>query len=145
VLDVKTEEIGPGEYRFKAEIDFKGGVVVDSYLNRRGRHRLYTALRAAAASADDRALDTVMIEYGARPGSQESNSLKSPQSSCRAALRASPESLTVRMVYGARVVCRPVRALWRVGLTLKASHAAQGRRLWRRWVMKWIGWRGTFA
>jgi hypothetical protein len=108
VLDVKTEEIGPGEYRFKAEIDFKGGVVVDSYLNRRGRHRLYTALRAAAASADDRALDTVMIEYGARPASQEPDSLKTPPQSLAsydAALRASPASLTVRIVYGALVVC----------------------------------------
>jgi hypothetical protein len=67
VLDVKTEEIGPGEYRYKAEIDFNGSVVVDSYLNRRGRHQLYVALRAAAAAGDDRALDTVMIHYGAPP------------------------------------------------------------------------------
>ncbi|KAA3477901.1 metal tolerance protein C4 isoform X2 [Gossypium australe] len=37
LYDCKSEVIGPGFFRFKAEIDFNGVVVVQNYLNRTGR------------------------------------------------------------------------------------------------------------
>jgi len=64
VFDVKTEEIGPGEYRFKAEIDFNGETIVKGYLDRCGREDLYGAIRAATLSPDDKAMDAVMMKYG---------------------------------------------------------------------------------
>jgi zinc transporter 9 len=37
LYDCKSEVIGPGAYRFKAEIDFNGVVIVQNYLQRAGR------------------------------------------------------------------------------------------------------------
>ncbi|KAF7008803.1 hypothetical protein CFC21_023486, partial [Triticum aestivum] len=37
LYDCKSEVIGPGFFRFKAEIDFNGVVLVQNYLERTGR------------------------------------------------------------------------------------------------------------
>jgi divalent metal cation (Fe/Co/Zn/Cd) transporter len=37
LYDCKSEVIGPGAYRFKAEIDFNGVAIVQNYLQRAGR------------------------------------------------------------------------------------------------------------
>ncbi|CAD7697363.1 unnamed protein product [Ostreobium quekettii] len=64
VYDYKSEEIGPGKYRFKAEIDFNGEVVVDNHLKRTDREEVFSQLRAATWAQDDRALDFVVKQYG---------------------------------------------------------------------------------
>lgn len=64
VHDAKSEEIGPGLYRFKAEIDFSGEMVVDRYMSRVGRDALLAKLKAAGWTEDSRALELVLQEYG---------------------------------------------------------------------------------
>eukprot|EP00898_Chlorokybus_atmophyticus_P003149 jgi/Chlat1/3835/Chrsp26S08839 len=90
VYDTKSEIIGPGEYRFKAEIDFSGTAVVQNYLQRTGKHRMYSKvglalvvaqllhqhcdeaqnyysrmqMRDATAAKDDAALERLVKEYG---------------------------------------------------------------------------------
>ncbi|XP_050228441.1 metal tolerance protein C4 [Mercurialis annua] len=65
LYDCKSEVIGPGFFRFKAEIDFNGVVVVQNYLNRTGREEWARQFRAAAKEKDDdTALLNLMSNYG---------------------------------------------------------------------------------
>lgn len=50
VFDAKSEEIGPGIYRFKAEIDFLGEEVVQRHMDRYGRDSLLRKIQTAAGS-----------------------------------------------------------------------------------------------
>ncbi|KDP24684.1 hypothetical protein JCGZ_26505 [Jatropha curcas] len=64
LYDCKSEVIGPGFFRFKAEIDFNGVVVVQNYLNRTGRAEWARQFREAAKEKDDTALLKMMSNYG---------------------------------------------------------------------------------
>jgi zinc transporter 9 len=65
VLDAKSEEIGPGVFRFKAEIEFKGDAIVARYLASPGqRDRLVAMFAAAGVTSDGRAMDAALAEYG---------------------------------------------------------------------------------
>lgn len=70
VFDAKSEEIGPGVYRFKAEIEFDGDVVVRRARERSaavgGRGAAAARVRAAAldSSRPDEALDLALDAYG---------------------------------------------------------------------------------
>ncbi|GKV26728.1 hypothetical protein SLEP1_g35976 [Rubroshorea leprosula] len=64
VYDCKSEVIGPGFFRFKAEIDFNGVVVVQNYLSRTGREEWAKQFREAAKEKDDCALLKIMSNYG---------------------------------------------------------------------------------
>ncbi|KAL5554554.1 hypothetical protein UlMin_041955 [Ulmus minor] len=63
VYDCKSEVIGPGFFRFKAEIDFNGVMVVQNYLKRTGREEWAQQFREAA-NEDDAALLKTMSNYG---------------------------------------------------------------------------------
>ncbi|XP_078443065.1 cation efflux family protein [Wolffia australiana] len=64
LYDCKSEVIGPGFFRFKAEIDFNGVVVVQNYLKRTGREQWAAKFRDAARDGDDAALHKTMASYG---------------------------------------------------------------------------------
>ncbi|KAG0555565.1 hypothetical protein KC19_12G178400 [Ceratodon purpureus] len=64
LYDCKSEVIGPGEYRFKAEIDFNGVVIVQNYLQRAGRDNWMEEFRKAVNNPDGSVLDRVLAEYG---------------------------------------------------------------------------------
>ncbi|XP_019196875.1 PREDICTED: metal tolerance protein C4 [Ipomoea nil] len=64
VYDCKSEVIGPGFFRFKAEIDFNGVVLVQNYLERAGRQEWARQFREAAKEKDDAALLILMSNYG---------------------------------------------------------------------------------
>ncbi|CAA7408245.1 unnamed protein product [Spirodela intermedia] len=64
LYDCKSEVIGPGFFRFKAEIDFNGMVVVQNYLKRTGREKWAAKFREAAGDGDDAALLKTMASYG---------------------------------------------------------------------------------
>ncbi|TQD80627.1 hypothetical protein C1H46_033806 [Malus baccata] len=64
LYDCKSEVIGPGFFRFKAEIDFNGVVVVQNYLSRTGREEWARQFREAAKEKDDTALLKMMSNYG---------------------------------------------------------------------------------
>ncbi|KAK6263917.1 hypothetical protein SCA6_019351 [Theobroma cacao] len=64
LYDCKSEVIGPGFFRFKAEIDFNGVVVVQNYLHRTGREEWARQFREAAKEKDDSALLKIMSNYG---------------------------------------------------------------------------------
>ncbi|CAI9753821.1 unnamed protein product [Fraxinus pennsylvanica] len=64
VYDCKSEVIGPGFFRFKAEIDFNGVVLVQNYLNRTGREEWAKEFREAAKLEDDSSLLKIMSNYG---------------------------------------------------------------------------------
>jgi len=81
VIDPKSEEIGDGVYRFKAEIQWSGDRVVHKYLGSLGRDSLYGQIRNAActtpgsnstSSVTDtvqdetlrNAMDLAMMEFG---------------------------------------------------------------------------------
>ncbi|KAJ7952048.1 Metal tolerance protein C4 [Quillaja saponaria] len=64
LYDCKSEVIGPGFFRFKAEIDFNGVVVVQNYLDRTGREEWARQFREAAEVKDDTALLKIMSNYG---------------------------------------------------------------------------------
>ncbi|XP_039145174.1 metal tolerance protein C4 [Dioscorea cayenensis subsp. rotundata] len=64
LYDCKSEVIGPGFFRFKAEIDFNGVVVVQNYLDRTGREEWARQFREAAKCEDDCELLKVMASYG---------------------------------------------------------------------------------
>ncbi|XP_022716368.1 metal tolerance protein C4-like isoform X2 [Durio zibethinus] len=64
IYDCKSEVIGPGFFRFKAEIDFNGVVVVQNYLDRTGREEWAGQFREAAKEKDDSALLKIMSNYG---------------------------------------------------------------------------------
>ncbi|KAL4421651.1 hypothetical protein ABPG75_010942 [Micractinium tetrahymenae] len=73
VIDPKSEEMGDGVYRFKAEIQWSGEHVVQKYLAGQGRDSLYRQIRKAAcevpagavpqATLED-AIDLAMMEFG---------------------------------------------------------------------------------
>ncbi|CAN6470968.1 unnamed protein product [Victoria cruziana] len=64
IYDCKSEVIGPGFFRFKAEIDFNGEVLVQNYLQRTGRDEWATQFREAAKGKDDTYLFNLMSSYG---------------------------------------------------------------------------------
>ncbi|ONK79443.1 uncharacterized protein A4U43_C01F6420 [Asparagus officinalis] len=64
LYDCKSEVIGPGFFRFKAEIDFNGEVLVQNYLERTGRGEWAMQFREAAKCKDDSALLKAMACYG---------------------------------------------------------------------------------
>ncbi|XP_052175636.1 metal tolerance protein C4 isoform X2 [Diospyros lotus] len=64
VYDCKSEVIGPGFFRFKAEIDFNGVVLVQNYLNRAGREEWARQFREATKEKNDAALLKIMSNYG---------------------------------------------------------------------------------
>ncbi|GAB4841882.1 Metal tolerance protein C4 [Ancistrocladus abbreviatus] len=64
VYDCKSEVIGPGFFRFKAEIDFNGTVLVQNYISRVGSGATAKLFREAAKKKDDAALLKVMSSYG---------------------------------------------------------------------------------
>lgn len=64
VYDCKSEVIGPRSYRFKAEIDFNGVVIVQNYLKRIGRETWTNEFRDAVNDPDSGALDRAMSNYG---------------------------------------------------------------------------------
>ncbi|XP_058728789.1 metal tolerance protein C4 [Vicia villosa] len=64
LYDCKSEVIGPGFFRFKAEIDFNGDVVVQNYLERTGREEWAKQFRDATMLKDDSALTKIMSNYG---------------------------------------------------------------------------------
>lgn len=64
LYDCKSEVIGPGFFRFKAEIDFNGVTVVQNYINRTGREEWAREFRQAAKDGDDSALLRMMSNYG---------------------------------------------------------------------------------
>lgn len=64
VYDCKSEVIGPGFFRFKAEIDFNGVVLVQNYLNRAGREEWSKQFREAAKNKDDAEMLKIMSNYG---------------------------------------------------------------------------------
>ncbi|XP_041024860.1 metal tolerance protein C4 isoform X2 [Juglans microcarpa x Juglans regia] len=64
LYDCKSEVIGPGFFRFKAEIDFNGVRVVQNYINRTGRVEWARQFREAAKGKDDTALLKIMSNYG---------------------------------------------------------------------------------
>lgn len=71
VLDAKSEEIGPGVFRFKAEIEFDGDAIVRRYLEGSSRStgaerrdRLLALFQAATRTSDSRALEAALKEYG---------------------------------------------------------------------------------
>ncbi|XP_048634933.1 metal tolerance protein C4-like [Brassica napus] len=64
LYDCKSEVIGPGSFRFKAEIDFNGQVVVQNYLKRTKREEWAKLFREAAKKGDDPAMLNIMSNYG---------------------------------------------------------------------------------
>lgn len=71
VYRAKSEELGPGTYRFVAEIEFSGSRVVERYLDQGDgakREQLHGVFRSAveegAGSGDPRALDAALKLYG---------------------------------------------------------------------------------
>ena len=71
VIDPKSEEIGDGIYRFKAEIQWSGDRVVHKYLGSLGRESLYGQIRQTACESPDirsdtirDAMDMAMMEFG---------------------------------------------------------------------------------
>jgi len=70
VHDCKSEEIAPGKYRFKAEIDFSGPVVVQRHLQKVDRNCVYDRLRHASFARDNKALHMALNDYGTELVSQ---------------------------------------------------------------------------
>ncbi|NP_001312006.1 metal tolerance protein C4-like [Nicotiana tabacum] len=64
IYDCKSEVIGPGFFRFKAEIDFNGVVLVQNYLERAGREVWAKQFREASEQKDDAELLKLMSIYG---------------------------------------------------------------------------------
>ncbi|CAN6928826.1 unnamed protein product [Brassica oleracea] len=64
LYDCKSEVIGPGSFRFKAEIDFNGQVVVQNYLKRTKHEEWAKLFREAAKKGDDSAMLNIMSNYG---------------------------------------------------------------------------------
>nr|GEU57721.1 metal tolerance protein C4 [Tanacetum cinerariifolium] len=64
VYDCKSEVIGPGFFRFKAEIDFNGVILVQNYLSRTGPEEWAKKFRDAAKEKDDAEMLKIMSFYG---------------------------------------------------------------------------------
>ena len=66
VFDSKSELVGPGVYRFKAEIDFNGEVIVRRQLDSSG-HKMVEKLSAAALKqkdVSDKEMISLLRAYG---------------------------------------------------------------------------------
>ena len=55
------------QFRFKVEIEFNGRMVVQKYLNRRGREEIWKTFREAANTKDDCEMEALMATYGRAP------------------------------------------------------------------------------
>jgi zinc transporter 9 len=73
VYDARSEEIGPGVYRFSADIDFHGDVIVSRYLNtvdvpalQRKFLRAHNATDVDTDEESTRAFQAMLKEHGAR-------------------------------------------------------------------------------
>ncbi|XP_024979468.1 metal tolerance protein C4 isoform X2 [Cynara cardunculus var. scolymus] len=64
VYDCKSEVIGPGFFRFKAEIDFNGAILVQNYLSRTGPEEWARKFQDAAKEKDETEMLKVMSFYG---------------------------------------------------------------------------------
>ncbi|KAI3803286.1 hypothetical protein L1987_31436 [Smallanthus sonchifolius] len=64
VYDCKSEVIGPGFFRFKAEIDFNGVILVQNHLSRTGPEEWAKKFRNAAKEKDDAEMLKIMSFYG---------------------------------------------------------------------------------
>lgn len=64
IYDCKSEVIGPGFFRFKAEIDFNGALVVQNYLSKTGREEWSNQFREATKEKNDDELLKIMSNYG---------------------------------------------------------------------------------
>ncbi|GAQ84389.1 hypothetical protein KFL_001870105 [Klebsormidium nitens] len=64
IYDAKSEVIGPGEFRFKAEIDFRGHVVVRHFLQRAGHRQVLDHFEKALANNTDAAVEEALEQYG---------------------------------------------------------------------------------
>eukprot|EP00899_Mesostigma_viride_P015610 jgi/Mesvir1/2404/Mv22146-RA.1 len=62
--DCKSEVIGPGAYRFKAEIDFCGKAVVTNFLQRKGQAHIFSPVQAACDARDEGMLEAALKLYG---------------------------------------------------------------------------------
>lgn len=68
VYDARSEELGPGVYRFSAELDFNGKMIADKHLstiNARALARKFYRTQGRRNSADIDAFSNVLSEYGA--------------------------------------------------------------------------------
>jgi cation diffusion facilitator family transporter len=73
VYDARSEEIGPGVYRFSADIDFHGDVIVSRYLNtvdvaalQRKFLRAHSAADTNAEAESTRAFQAMLKEHGSQ-------------------------------------------------------------------------------
>ncbi|KAI9084543.1 hypothetical protein K1719_033531 [Acacia pycnantha] len=64
IYDCKSEVIGPGFFRFKAEIDFNGEMVVRNYLLRTGREEWARKFDEVAAEKDQASQLKFLSDYG---------------------------------------------------------------------------------
>ncbi|EFN60121.1 hypothetical protein CHLNCDRAFT_18700 [Chlorella variabilis] len=70
VIDPKSEEMGDGVFRFKAEIQWSGEHVVQKYLSTLQRDSLYKQIRSAACTTNvdqqtmEDAIDMAMMDFG---------------------------------------------------------------------------------
>ncbi|KAK9805865.1 hypothetical protein WJX73_010318 [Symbiochloris irregularis] len=65
VHDVKSEEIGPGIYRFKAEMEFHGERIVERHLQRLGgTEMLHAQMHSAFMTGRPETLDLFLHQYG---------------------------------------------------------------------------------
>lgn len=65
IYDAKSEEIGPGVYRFGAEIDFNGDIIAQRHMTTIDEQALFLKFRNAAVTDDQRAFRIVLQEYSA--------------------------------------------------------------------------------
>ena len=67
VYDARSEELGPGVYRFSAELDFNGKMIADKHLstiNARTLARRFYKTQDKQDKADITAFSNVLSEYG---------------------------------------------------------------------------------
>lgn len=70
VLDAKSEELGDGVYRFKAEIQWSGERIVEKFLAAQGRSSVYKQLKTTMCTVGmepdvlENATDMAMMEFG---------------------------------------------------------------------------------
>jgi len=64
VFDPKTEELAPGIFRFKAEIDFNGERVVENYLRRVGKTQLIDRMEQCAHLGGGKLHEKFLLDYG---------------------------------------------------------------------------------
>lgn len=64
VFDPKTEELAPGIFRFKAEIDFNGERVVENYLRRVGKTQLVDRMEHCVHTGVEKQYEKFLLDYG---------------------------------------------------------------------------------